>query len=762
MITLFVLPLAWVSTAPKASAAELEGRLRERGTRAPISSVNVYILPHKLKGTTDAEGRFKISSVPPGPFTWVVNLAGYRKLEQPDEVAEDTTELEKILYVEKDSYDVYETTVFGRENKRDDVLKSLKLKDFISMPGSGGDPLKAVQNLPGIARPPAFAANVIIQGSAAADTRYTIDGHEVPIIFHFGGLSSVVIPEGLDRVDYLAAGYGSEWGRANGGLVGVWTRQPKTQRLFGFGYVDAFNAGGLLEGPLDSKSSFLVGFRQSYIGTVLGAVLPRTESLNFSVAPIYTDAVALYERKLTHRDDFKVVTAGSIDNLRFILSQPAGQDPAVRGNFNNQTAFFRIIPQWIHRHSERTTSRWSLGLGKDWILQDVGSNYFRLRNTSLTVRGELEKKLTLPWLSSLENAWLWTSQWGIDHRYNWSDVDAQLPTVFSQGGVTNPFSSGQVQTASVTGARTHALGLYWRNELKWAEDSKWTLIPALRGEYYPRSTEFFALPRLAARYQLDDFNLLRAATGLYSQPPPPQQQDATFGNPLIRSPRALHLSTAWERDWRGGGSRGFSTTVGGFYREFWNLIVSSSATSVINGTSRPEYFNNTGTGRAFGLETLVRLDYAPFTGWLAYTLSRSTRATPSTGEYLFSADQTHLLTAMLGVEPGKHFKIALRARFITGNPFTPVNSSQFDSDNDVYFPERGALYSQRLDPFFQLDLRVDKRFVFDTWVLSAYLDILNVTNQMNPETVSFAYDYSSNVKITGLPILPTIGLKAEF
>jgi hypothetical protein len=88
--------------------------------------------------------------------------------------------------------------------------------------------------------------------------------------------------------------------------------------------------------------------------------------------------------------------------------------------------------------------------------------------------------------------------------------------------------------------------------------------------------------------------------------------------------------------------------------------------------------------------------------------------------------------------------------------------STFDADNDVYIPTRGSIYSQRFEAFKQLDLRVDRKFIYDTWILTAYLDILNITNSVNPQSIEYSYDYTQNKKVRGLPILPTIGVKGEF
>lgn len=62
----------------------------------------------------------------------------------------------------------------------------------------------------------------------------------------------------------------------------------------------------------------------------------------------------------------------------------------------------------------------------------------------------------------------------------------------------------------------------------------------------------------------------------------------------------------------------------------------------------------------------------------------------------------------------------------------------------------------------QLDLRADRKWIYDTWILSLYIDIQNVSSQKNQEGVMYAYDYSEKKEITGLPILPTFGLKGEF
>ena len=204
--------------------------------------------------------------------------------------------------------------------------------------------MKAIQNLPGINRSSFASAQVIIEGSSPNDTRYNIDNQNVPLIFHFGGLTSVLLPEAIDHVDYLSAGFGPEFGQTTAGLVNLTVKDPKTDRIHGFGFMDLLNAGGMLEGPINDHSSFLFGIRQSYIGFVLGAAVGKNnKNFDLTVAPDWKDTVFEYKNQLSSTDTFKLVGVGSSDTLSFLLAQPSNENPTVRGNFDDETDFFRII-----------------------------------------------------------------------------------------------------------------------------------------------------------------------------------------------------------------------------------------------------------------------------------------------------------------------------------------------------------------------------------------------------------------------------------
>ena len=103
-----------------------------------------------------------------------------------------------------------------------------------------------------------------------------------------------------------------------------------------------------------------------------------------------------------------------------------------------------------------------------------------------------------------------------------------------------------------------------------------------------------------------------------------------------------------------------------------------------------------------------------------------------------------------------------RFRLVSGNPETPIHGSVLDASSGVYVPLYGATNSTRLPAFAQLDVRLDRTWIRRTWKLTAFLDVQNVTNRGNAEGFRYSYDYAERQAITGLPILPILGVEGAW
>ena len=151
-----------------------------------------------------------------------------------------------------------------------------------------------------------------------------------------------------------------------------------------------------------------------------------------------------------------------------------------------------------------------------------------------------------------------------------------------------------------------------------------------------------------------------------------------------------------------------------------------------------------------------------FTGWLAYTLMRSERMDSGTDTWrLFQYDQTHILNVIGTYQLPRNWQIGGRFRYVTGDPATPVTTAVFDSSTNIYSPIYSSKYSTRVPAFHQLDVRLDKTWIYNKWIFTAYVDLWNVYNRANPEQPEYNYNYQKTQYTTGFPILPIIGLRGE-
>jgi hypothetical protein len=163
------------------------------------------------------------------------------------------------------------------------------------------------------------------------------------------------------------------------------------------------------------------------------------------------------------------------------------------------------------------------------------------------------------------------------------------------------------------------------------------------------------------------------------------------------------------------------------------------------------------------VETLLKVNIGErFAGWLAYSFQRSLRTDPPDVQRPFDFDQPSNLTVLGTYQLGRGWSAGARFRYVSGNPYTPVVGSVFDSTSGVFVPIYGDTNTDRLASFWALDLRVDKIWTFKDWTLTLYLDTQNVTNRKNQEGWTYNYDYTDRTPTTGLPILPILGLKGEW
>jgi TonB family protein len=737
-----------VKQAPPVPVDSLRGTVRAADVDMPLAGATVDVEgEHGEKATvsTGADGTWRFTGLAPGKYKVTVTASGFETLRSEEEVVEKT--VAEIVYRLKTQSDVVEVTVTGQRPPREVTRRTIEQREIARIPGTNGDALKSLQNLPGVGRPPGLAGLLIVRGSAPQDTQTFIDGVFVPLVYHFGGLSSVVPTEMLEKIDFYPGNFSAQYGRVMGGIVDVGIRSPnKDGKYHGLAQVDLIDGRVMAEGPIPGLHgwSFLVGGRRSWIDTWLKPVL-KEAGAGVTAAPVYYDYQAFIETHPTSRSSFRAGVFGSDDALELLIRDPFEQDPAFGGNLALRTGFYRIEARYKNEISEDVTFSTVASYGQDRFDFGLGTFYFKIRNNILLDRTELSYR---PWAGV-------TLHGGVDLAFAPYDVAVRAPPPPRPGEPDpGPFASRPPQTTTVKDNAWRPAA-YLEAELNPGERAK--VVPGVRLDYARDTGHFDVSPRLSARYDIvHDFprTSVKGGVGLFYQPPQFQETDRVFGSRNLESNRAVHYSIGVEQEI----TRPIEVSLEGFYKDLQNLV--ARAPNFMGGFD----YTNLGKGYVVGAEVLLK--YKPdarFFGWLAYTLSRSTRQNPPDYEtQLFQYDQTHILTILGSYRLGGGWEFGARFRVVSGSLDTPFVSGVFNADAGAYAGVSGAPFSERVPMFHQLDLRVDKQWRYTNWTLRTYLDVQNVYNRSNPEGLTYNYNYSQSRVQGFLPIIPSLGIRGEF
>ncbi|HET7542793.1 MAG TPA: TonB family protein [Polyangiaceae bacterium] len=643
--------------------------------------------------------------------------------------------------------DALDLEVQGEKPPREPTKHVLAAQEITRIPGTNGDAIRAVGNMPGVARPPGGDGMLIVRGSSPNDTAAFVDGTDIPMVYHFGGLSSVIPSEMLEKLDFYPGNFGPQYGRAMGGIVDVGVRSPRKDRLGGLLQFDLVDGRLLIEGPIGKSTRFMLAGRRSWLDAWLGSAL-KESGVGVTKTPVYYDYQAMIEHDFTRQTTLRLFAFGADDRFKLTLNSPSASDPAIGGDSSQTSSFGRLQARVETRPSNNARISSQISVGREGQHFTIGSLAFDLTLDSIDGRADARIQLA-PAITAIA---------GVDIQYlsydvTWKAPPANLDSTQSTGPLFGRPSAELKGKGDVFRPAAYAM-------LELTPVAGLKLFPGVRADYNTDTKAWTVDPRLGVRYDLHPGfprTTLKGGVGLYHQPPEPYQSIEPFGSPGVRSPSAVHTSLGIEQEI----SHPLELSVEGFYKDLNDLVVPVAAA---DQSANGQAYQNIGSGRIYGSEFLLR--YKPdgrFFGWVAYTLSRSERRDAGdSASYVYDYDQTHILTALGSYQLGRGWQAGARFRYISGTPYTPALGGVMDYDAGAYAPINSSdRNSARTGAFHQLDLRVDKTWTFKAWKLSAYLDVQNTYFHKNPEGVSYNYNYSKSSSLSGIPFLPIIGLRGE-
>ncbi len=251
---LFALAAATSAAHAQEGDVVVHGVVKDATTGKPVPGASVYREETDDVAVTDDNGVFTFPPAPPGHWHLAVVDPSYQRADaKTDGTADVAITLEPV------SLRGEEIVVEGEQEHTAAGEVSMRREEIMKVPGSNGDPLKAIKNLPGVANTAGFGPQqgLVIRGSNPADSRVYVDGFEVPLLYHLGGITSVIPGEMIGDLVYAPGGFGVEWGKASGGTVQVTSREGDHQ-LEGFTDVSFINTQAMLQGPIGKDGSFAV------------------------------------------------------------------------------------------------------------------------------------------------------------------------------------------------------------------------------------------------------------------------------------------------------------------------------------------------------------------------------------------------------------------------------------------------------------------------------------------------------------------------
>lgn len=729
-----------ISAVTFADTGVINGTVYSRETDEPLAGAEVQIIGIEKSTITDETGSFSFYNIPKGEYTLSITFPSTELEELIAIGVQEGKNLTPTIYIDAVAYDLEGVEIRTKREAKPVIKRSLQSQEITRIPGTAGDALRALPAIPGIGVANDFSGALYIRGGSDEDNLYYFDRVPVGYPYHFGGLVSSLSSEIIDRIDVYAGGYGAEYGVDSQAVIDIYSQTSSPETLRGKFNLNLLYSEGLLQGKIGDKGYWYAAGRRSYIDLFIGSLSFATGSI--TAFPRFWDyqLKAGYDLSENHQLFFNLFASG--DKFAVKLDG-ANVDEDFRGDTSFESGFEGA---GIHLRSSLTDRLTSyMSFTRSNFLFDV--NFGPLISLNIdapnyTLREDITYELNEK--NRLET--------GLIVGVEPGEVSGTFTRIPDEGEVEYDIRFEEKNTIDET-VRGQRIESYLQN--------RYNLLPFLsvvygvRVDYFNRIDELTIQPRGSLRLDLPNRSELQFAYGIYNQTPIPAQLSNSVGNPNLKSSQASHYILELKREL----SPDTEIKIAAYYKDLINLVTSDDVA----------IFLNQGEGYAQGSELFLRHQSGDkFFGWVSYAYALSKRRDRDGEPYrYYSFDQTHVATIAASYSLTPTWEFGAKWQYRSGNPYTPVEGANRVPDPRlngrwIYIPIYGETNSERLPPYHRLDLRVSKVFRFNSWGFGIFLELLNAYNRKNLLDYQYEEDYSDKNAINQLPIIPYLGITAEF
>ncbi|MFP4548977.1 MAG: TonB-dependent receptor [Fidelibacterota bacterium] len=791
-IVLFLL----ITTTLFAQTARISGRVIDADTNQPLAFVNVIVLNTEIGAATDLDGNFIITGLEPGFYRLMASFIGY-EIGYSDEIEVNSSK-NTFVTIELQQKNIELGTVTVRASTFEKIEESpvsvqqIQVSDIEKNPGANRDISKVIQSFPGVGGSVAYRNDVIVRGGGPAESVFYLDGIEIPNLNHFatqgasGGPVGIINPDFIQSVDYYSGAFPANRG---GALSGVFNFKQKTgnrQQTNRRAVIGASELALTMDGPLGKKTTYLASVRRSYLEFLFSA-------LGLPFLPTFNDYQIKTETQFDTKNKLTIVSLGALDKNRLNLDI---DDPT-----EDQQYILNYLPE---------SDQWNYMIGANYThfkgksFQNYIVSRNMLNNESFKYRDNDE---------NLNKTQDYKSQ-EIENKFRFENTLRYKDYKVTMGGGLQyaKYNNETYQQLFVNGStfeKNYDSELDMFKYSGFAQVSKPVLNQRLDLSFGIR-TDFNNYsasmsnpidqlsPRFSASYALTKKWNVNFNTGRYYQLPAYTTLGYRDNNgALVNKQNDLkyigvnHYIAGFEYlpyvDSR--------ITVEGFYKQYSQYPFSVlDSISIANkggdfGVIGDEEVTSTSEGRAYGFEVSGRINLPSRLNLIfAYTYVRSEFEDYEGDLVPSSWDSRHIFTGTMTKGLKNGWQMGGKLRYLGGLPYTPydMNKTALISAWNTQgrpFWDYSRYNAKRLDPFVQLDLRVDKQFNFQNFALLLYLDVQNALNYQSKEQDIVIVDTDGNgnriienpeappaeqryklrrVESTAGTVLPTIGVILDF
>lgn len=721
-----------------AAEYQIKGVVIDKSTRQPLEFVNVLVVGLGIGASTDANGNFLITQVPPGIYRLQASFLGYKTELTPEYRVNHVTPYVQIE-LEEENASLNEVVVtaspFQKVPESPVSLRVIGLQEIEKAPGANRDISKVVQNYPGVAFSPiGYRNDLIVRGGGPSENRFYLDGVEIPNINHFstqgasGGPVGLIDADLIRSVKFYSGAFPAEKGNALSSVLDFSLRDGDMERNSLKATLGASEVSLSSNGHIGNKTSYLVSVRQSYLQALF-------KILGLPFLPAYTDASFKIKTRFDSHNELTLLGLGGIDRMKLNLGVE-GEDAEYMLSYLPEINQETYTVGGVYRHySQRHVQ--SIVLSQSY-LNNRNVKYRDNDESSeenLTLRlGSIEQETKL----RMENtsSWsVWKVKAGFDLNYS----------RYKSNEYRKVFANALREYDYHTDLSLWRWGMFASVDYA-APDKSFTASMGVRTDgnnYSDKMKELWRQlsPRLSVSYRLIEGLTLSGHVGLYYQLPSYtalgfKGEEGEYVNRHLDyiSVSQESLGLSWTPN------ENMELSVEGFYKLYGHMPFSLSDQIPLSckgndyGTIGNEALSSEAKGRSYGVELMFK--------WLltqklnlssSLTIFKSEFKDGEQGSYVPSAWDNRFILNMSGTYNfPKHWSLGAKVSCIGGSPYMPYDVEK-SSLVEAWNVQGRAYYDysrynqERLPVFGQLDVRVDKTFYLKKCMLGFYLDIQNIT-----------------------------------